>query len=415
MPRVKLYEHSAKTAMSKALGIPYRGIKIDKNTDFKKLTAALPKNKKYVVKVDQGVKKRMKNGLVILNVNTSEIPEAIKKIEIASPSARNDKTGSITTRPHPKPPLKMRGSIYSNFLVEEFIAHKPTEETYFSLERERGGVIASVSKLGGIDIEENPESIKQFLLTSKNYEAIAKIIGVNTSTLEKIKEFFDKNYFCFLEINPLVVKNSKPCFLDLAATVDSAGEFFSAQAWSSSDVVPANRNTPEEKAIVNLKANSQAALSLSVVNPNGSIFLLMSGGGASIVLADEVYNLGAASNLVNYGEYSGNPNAEETYAYTREVISLMKKSTAKKKTLIIGGGVANFTDVRVTFNGIIRALEEEKTALQKMKTKIFVRRGGPGQTEGLASMRKFLTTNNFDSGVYGPELPLQKIVELAIG
>ena len=203
MPRVKLYEHSAKTAMSKALGIPYRGIKIDKNTDFKKLTAALPKNKKYVVKVDQGVKKRMKNGLVILNVNTSEIPEAIKKIEIASPSARNDKTGSITTRPHPKPPLKMRGSIYSNFLVEEFLPHTPGEEKYFSLERQRDGIIASVSSQGGIDIEDNPDSIKTFILEPKNYSALEKLTGLTSDMLEKINQTFDENYFSERELKIL--------------------------------------------------------------------------------------------------------------------------------------------------------------------------------------------------------------------
>lgn len=31
----------------------------------------------------------------------------------------------------------------------------------------------------------------------------------------------------------------------------------------------------------------------------------------------------------------------------------------RKRALLIGGGIANFTDVAATFNGIIRALKEK--------------------------------------------------------
>lgn len=31
----------------------------------------------------------------------------------------------------------------------------------------------------------------------------------------------------------------------------------------------------------------------------------------------------------------------------------------RKRALIVGGGIANFTDVAATFNGIIRALREK--------------------------------------------------------
>ncbi len=387
MPRVKLYEYSAKKIILGQLNLPYSGMPVKAGDDFANVAKKLPAKYTYTVKVDQGVKKRFKNGLVFLNVKTSGIASALRN-------------------------LKERG--YNNFLIEKFIPHEQKSEKYFSLERERGKIIASVSAQGGIDIEANPKTIKTFAFKQKNYPALAKLTGLKSDTLEKIRQTFDKYYFSFLEINPLVIKNRKVHFLDLAATVDSAGEFFVQAAWSENDIVAPILQTPEEKTVKILKENTPAALSLSVVNPNGSIFLLLSGGGASIVLADEVANLGAAAELANYGEYSGNPSEEETYLYVNQIISLMKKSRAKNKILIIGGGVANFTDVRATFRGIIRALAENKTALKKMKTKIFVRRGGPGQTEGLALMQKFLTDNNFKNAVYGPELPLQKIVELAL-
>lgn len=41
----------------------------------------------------------------------------------------------------------------------------------------------------------------------------------------------------------------------------------------------------------------------------------------------------------------------------------------RKRALLIGGGIANFTDVRATFSGIIRALRE-KVAMLTPKSRI---------------------------------------------
>jgi ATP citrate (pro-S)-lyase len=59
----------------------------------------------------------------------------------------------------------------------------------------------------------------------------------------------------------------------------------------------------------------------------------------------------------------------------------------KGKILIIGGGIANFTNVAATFKGIIRALKDFKSQLINHQVKIFVRRGGPNYQEGLKAMR----------------------------
>jgi ATP citrate (pro-S)-lyase len=151
-----------------------------------------------------------------------------------------------------------------------------------------------------------------------------------------------------------------------------------------------------------------------VLNEQGAVFLLLSGGGASVVLADEVHNHGQGAQLANYGEYSGNPNAEETYLYTRQLIKLLLASPAPRKVLVIGGGVANFTDVRLTFRGVIRALDEAKEELAKQGVRVFVRRGGPFEREGLAAMRRFLDGAGLLGGVAGPELPLAEVVTQAL-
>ena len=143
--------------------------------------------------------------------------------------------------------------------------------------------------------------------------------------------------------------------------------------------------------------------------------MLLSGGGASIVLADEVYNQGFSKELANYSEYSGNPNEEETYIYAKNLLSLLIKSKANKKVLIIGGGVANFTDIRITFKGIIKALTEVKEELKKQRVKVFVRRGGPYQKGGLMLMKDFLEKESLFGKVVGPEIVLTDVVIDGLG
>ena len=88
--------------------------------------------------------------------------------------------------------------------------------------------------------------------------------------------------------------------------------------------------------------------------------------------------------LANYGEYSGAPSEQQTYDYARTLLSLMTKERhAEGKVLIVGGGIANFTNVAATFKGIVKALEEYQVKLREHDIRIFVRRAGPNYQEGL--------------------------------
>jgi ATP citrate (pro-S)-lyase len=81
---------------------------------------------------------------------------------------------------------------------------------------------------------------------------------------------------------------------------------------------------------------------------------------------------------------SGAPTEVATYAYAKTVLSLMTRGDVHPdgKVLIIGGGIANFTDIAATFKGIIRALTDYVDALKTHKVKIYVRRGGPNYQVG---------------------------------
>lgn len=63
---------------------------------------------------------------------------------------------------------------------------------------------------------------------------------------------------------------------------------------------------------------------------------------------------------------------------------LVKLNTVQlRQVLIIGGGIANFTNVAATFKGIVKALLQFQSKLVEHNVSIFVRRAGPNYQEGL--------------------------------
>lgn len=50
---------------------------------------------------------------------------------------------------------------------------------------------------------------------------------------------------------------------------------------------------------------------------------MVAGGGASVIYSDTICDLGGASELANYGEYSGAPSEQQTYEYAKTILSLM--------------------------------------------------------------------------------------------
>ncbi|HVQ43924.1 MAG TPA: ATP citrate lyase citrate-binding domain-containing protein [Candidatus Saccharimonadia bacterium] len=362
---------------------------IDTQGTWKPAVAALNDGASYVIKVDQGVKGRFKKGLVKLGRGKHELPKDVEALA---------------------------GKGFRYLLIEEQLSHDAADERYLAFERLRAGVVISFSARGGVDVESAAGEIRRAVFGPEAAARAAELLKLPVQTLERLARAFDENYFSFLEINPLVVKAGSASLLDAAVEVDTEAAFFVDERWTAEDFrsFDATNRLPQMVAVEELAAQSQASFRLAVLNPNGSIFLLLSGGGASVVLADEVFNQGLGRELGNYGEYSGNPNTEETVVYTRQILSLMLESKAKHKVLVIAGGVANFTDVRATFRGVIAALREVAEPMRRQGIKVFVRRGGPYEVEGLAMMREFLEAEDLLGEVSGPEMMMSEIIPRAI-
>jgi ATP citrate (pro-S)-lyase len=286
----------------------------------------------------------------------------------------------------------------------------------------------SFSECGGIDIEENWDKVKTVNIStgaSLTSELCAPL--VSTLPLEikgEIEEFIKSVYtlfqdldFTFLEMNPFTLVNGKPYPLDMRGELDDTAAFKNFKKWGNIEFpMPFGRvMSATESFIHGLDEKTSASLKFTVLNNKGRIWTMVAGGGASVIYADTVGDLGYAAELGNYAEYSGAPNEEEVLQYARVVIDCATADPdGRKRALLIGGGIANFTDVAATFNGIIRALKEKESKLKAARMNIYVRRGGPNYQRGLARMRALGEELELPIQVYGPEATITGICKQAI-
>lgn len=232
------------------------------------------------------------------------------------------------------------------------------------------------------------------------------------------KLFRDLN-FVYMEINPLVfTDDGRITPLDMAAKIDETAHFLNSAKWGTIEFpAPFGRaEFPEEAYIKKLDQSSGSSLKLTILNQYGRVWTMVAGGGASVVYADTISDLGYGNELANYGEYSGAPTLQETYEYARTIFALITRhKDPRGKILIIGGGIANFTDVAATFTGIQKALKQFRDEFLEHKVDIWVRRAGPNYQEGLRNMRNTANELGLPIRLYGPETHITAVVPLALG
>jgi ATP-citrate lyase beta-subunit len=378
---------------------------------------------KLVVKPDQMFGKRGKNGLVLANV---ELEDA--KAWISGHMGREatihrefDAQGNATD-------AGVKGTL-THFIVEPMAPHEPDQEYYLAFTGHLRGDTVLFSTAGGVDVE----SIKDRLVSldvpiGTDPDAFdfktplqGHIDGVALEALTELVRACFKCYvelnFGFLEFNPLVVTDKEIIPVDVKARLDDTAAFICQELWGPIEFpVSFGRSQTEEEAYIEaLDDKSGASMKLTVLNPDGRVWTMVAGGGASVIYADTVVDLGYMDELANYGEYSGDPSTAETREYAKTILDLMTREKAEGgKVLIIGGGIANFTDVSTTFDGIIEALQEYAPKLKENDIRIYVRRGGPNYVQGLAKMREAAERLGLDMEIHGPEMHMTAVIKEAL-
>ncbi len=351
---------------------------------------------KLVVKAHEAIGGRFKLGLVQMNLDLASALRAVEELLSRT----------------------VQGLQISQVIVAEQLEHD--EEYYVCISSTRDGADILLSKHGGVDIEAHWDTVQRLSVLIEDMPSRLSLFALSRQACfsdelaERIAKILERLFLCYenedvlsIEINPLVIrkKDMRLSALDAVMMVDMNAKFRHSD-WNFALVSDFGRSyTPDELAIMEIDARIKGSVKFVQVE-GGDVALLPAGGGASLFYADAVTALGGK--LANYAEYSSDPPDWAVEALTEKVCAL-----PNIKHLIIGGAIANFTDVKATFNGIINGLRKAKAQGRLNGVKIWVRRGGPNEEQGLDAMRA-LQHEGFDIHVFDRYTPLTDIVQKAL-
>lgn len=350
---------------------------------------------KLVVKAHEALGSRFKLGLVKVGLNLPAAKAAVREM-------LGKKLETITI---------------SQVIISEAVDHK--EEFYASAKSTRDGVDLMVATCGGVEVESNWDAVKCLPVeigespTDQALSSLVKEAGFSGNIAAKMSEFLKKLFACFdnedaqyLEVNPVVLgAKGELMALDAVTLLDGDAKF-RHKDWIFPFAAEFGRAyTKNEEEVMAVDAKVKGSVKLIEI-PGGNIAMLPAGGGASVYYSDAVVARGGK--LANYAEYSGDPPDWAVEVLTEKVCSL-----PGIKHIIVGGAIANFTDVKKTFGGIINAFRKAKAEGKLRGVKIWVRRGGPNELQGLAAMRA-LQDEGFDIQVFDRKTPLTNIVDMAM-
>ncbi len=354
------------------------------------------KQSKLVVKAHEALGSRFKLGLVKVDLD-------LKGAKAAAKEMLGRQVGSITV---------------SQVIVSEMVPHK--DEYYAAVKSTRDGAEVLVAKCGGIEVESNWDRVKKLSLevgdtpSQQALEKLAKEAGFSGEVAKKMAAFAGKLFTCFdsedaqyLEVNPVVARQSdgELIALDAVTLLDGDAKFRHSD-WNFPFAAEFGRAyTKHEMDVMAVDSKIKGSVKFIEI-PGGDTAMLPAGGGASVYYSDAVVARGGK--LANYAEYSGDPPDWAVEVLTEKVCSL-----PGIKNIIVGGAIANFTDVKKTFGGIIAGFRKAKDDGKLKGVKVWVRRGGPREKEGLEAM-KALREEGFDIHVYDRHTPLTDIVDMAL-
>ena len=354
------------------------------------------KKAKLVVKAHEALGSRFKLGLVKVGLDLNGAVAAAKEM-------LGRQVGSITV---------------SQVIVSEMIAHR--EEYYVSVKSIREGAEVLVANCGGIEVESNWDRVKKLPVeiggkpSQGELEKLARDAGFSGGLVQKVADFAGKMFACFdnedaqyLEVNPVVARESDGELVALdAVTLLDADAKFRHPDWNFQFAAEFGRAySKNELEVMAVDAKIKGSVKFIEI-PGGDTAMLPAGGGASVYYSDAVVARGGK--LANYAEYSGDPPDWAVEVLTDKVCSL-----PGIKNIIVGGAIANFTDVKKTFGGIINGFRKAKAEGKLNGVKIWVRRGGPREKEGLDAMRA-LRDEGFDIHVFDRHTPLTDIVDKSL-
>jgi len=227
-----------------------------------------------VVKPDQLIKRRGKAGLVGINLDWPGV-----KKWVADRMEKDIQVERVT-------------GVLDHFIVDPFVPHDQSDEYYVCIQSDRDGEEILFFAEGGVDVGDVDSKASRLQVPiddTLSLETIASsnlLAGVPQSRTENLASFvltLFKVYrmlnFTYMEINPIVfTEDGKIVPLDLAAKIDETAAFLNATQWGHLDMpAPFGRKEFAEEAYIReLDSKTGASLKLTILNPAGRIWTMVS-------------------------------------------------------------------------------------------------------------------------------------------
>lgn len=253
----------------------------------------------------------------------------------------------------------------AGFLCEQETAHQEEWFIACDLDPLDGHLRLHVSSEGGKEVSQlrtwREEEIQKVDATSSLPEAVI-------STMKRLGEMMSQLDVLSVEINPgVIAEDGDFVALDAKIELDDAATFRHPEWQEFSELSRVGAlHSPREKAYAALLKRYNHTSLGTYVELDGTIAVILAGGGASLVAMDALKRAGGRA--ANYLELSGNPDPEFLYEAAKIVFS-----HPTIKAVWIAGSFANFTDIELTVGASLKAVED-----MGLRVPVVIRRDGPG-------------------------------------
>jgi succinyl-CoA synthetase beta subunit len=352
---MRLYEYEAKDLLRSAQIEAPRPLQLD---TLERLNYTQP----CVLKAQVLFGNRMRKGLIQPVLNGEAFPDAVNIIRGALGKSHSSQTSKILIEPLIKYGPEM-------YLAIRYDTRTRRPALYFDPQGGTGIEERGRDTLINYPLAELEESIPPALHSDLHPDWVASLI-----------KLFFANDLTLLEINPLVIFQGRPIALDAKIELEDAAAFRHPQwqEYPPRTLFEREPSANEQRAKAVNAMDHRGAAGASYFDFPGSVGILASGGGASLLAMDAL--LASGLRPANYTEYSGNPSREKVRALAEIVLS-----QPNLDGLWVVGGHANFTDIYETLMGVMDAVESAKLP---PGFPVIIRRGGPRTQEAFAALRE---------------------------
>jgi succinyl-CoA synthetase beta subunit len=330
-------------------------------------------------------------GIITPRFQVATTPEEVLEIVVSwrcpivlkahIPIGRRGKAGAVLFAASPQEAAdcarKLLGTTVRHFpvtsvLVEEQIAIEQEYYASISFDASKRSIVAMVSPVGGVDIEEI--AVKQgrfFTMVIEPFRGLqvfearqlwveaglsGRLLLPLTEALVRLYQLFVGVDATIVEVNPLVLNSERQAVaIGALIGVDDNALYrhpeLSGQVEPGSDQAWHPLSEREKQAIAVDRADPYRGTARYTEMDGGDVGFLCGGGGGSLLMFDALCRFGGAP--ANYSETGGNPTERKVFGITRVIAS-----KPGVKGLLVCINITNNTQTDVVAAGVVRALQD---------------------------------------------------------